>query len=120
MMRGEIVLADVDASVQSDVDRALRLLMEQLDAQPDSDAFRYWLFLSLEWIHRHRRTYDDPLEAVATIFAAFDYPAEMAPFVYWMPVEPGVELGPRAIEAKWQEYLERHRPGFAADKESNC
>jgi hypothetical protein len=66
-----------------------------------------WLFLALAWLHEHRSDYLEPLEVIEMLYADFDYPDEMAGLVRFMPAPPGAATGYRAIEQRWEDYLDR-------------
>ena len=69
-----------------------------------------WLYVVLAWILEHKDSYAKPLEAVAEVYADFQYPKRIAEFVYYMPSdEPDLgsrELNEARLYAKWQAYLD--------------
>lgn len=72
-----------------------------------ADSLRRWLFLQLSALWEVRGRLADPLGAVEEVYADFDYPEVMAPFVRYMPAAPGAATGEAAILAAWRDYLER-------------
>ncbi len=77
-----------------------------------------WTYLVLAWLYENREQEPDPLGLVEKVYADFDYPGEVAPFVRYMPAD-GPDLGSRELnEAKlverWRDYLENARARFAS------
>lgn len=69
-------------------------------------AARKWLYLQLKAAYERREDLADPLAVVAEIYAEFDYPEEIAPFVHYMPVQAGQDTGRPALMRRWREYLD--------------
>jgi len=82
-------------------------ILDRIEAkhQPDAEAAAVWRFLALACLWEKRDSFPDPLEVVEMLFADFDYPSEMEPFVRLMPAPPGAEPGSHGIENRWQSYL---------------
>lgn len=67
-----------------------------------------WLYLVLDWLFYRRQSLRDPLEIVEAVYADFDYPREIAPFVRYMPMV-GPDLGNREQnEARLYDYWQRY------------
>ena len=71
-----------------------------------------WLYLILAWLFENRTTDIDALEAVEMIYADFDYPEEVAPFIRYMPVSDGYDPNVHTsnenqsrLMGKWANYL---------------
>ena len=77
------------------------------------ESVRKWLYLQLRAAHRDRDRLGDPLGVVESVYADFDYPASVAPFVRYMPVSPGDEAGEPALMQRWAEFLEREQEALA-------
>lgn len=65
--------------------------------------------LVLAWIYENREGVADPLGIVEEIYADFDYPGEVAPFVRYMPMS-GPDLCSREkneerMYGNWKAYL---------------
>jgi len=45
-----------------------------------------WLYLTVRWIYEHRQDIFDPLERIEEIYADFDYPKSIEPFVRFLPI----------------------------------
>jgi hypothetical protein len=71
------------------------------------ESARKWLFLQLKAAYDEREWLNDPLGVVEEIYADFDYPLAVAPFVRYMPLRPGDEPGVGPLMAKWADYLDR-------------
>ena len=76
-----------------------------------------WLYLALAWLFENRQSLVDPLGMVETVYADFDYPKEIAPFVRYMPMD-GPDLGNREqnearMFERWKSYLEQAAERFA-------
>jgi hypothetical protein len=111
--RVEIELAGLEKSEAHKVGDLVRQLATGESPDSEEAIRRKWLFLVLAWLYEHKEQLDDPLGEVETIYANFDYPADIAGFVRYMPVTG--EYDPRrhtkAENEKrlfdlWKEYLE--------------
>ena len=83
---------------------------------PTSDVAAKWLFLTLAWLYEQREHVADPLGVVELIYADFDYPSEIEPFVRYMPGEgpdPGPEANEQQLLGAWAGYLETAKATFA-------
>lgn len=77
-----------------------------------------WRFLLLKWIYENRDSFAHPLGVVEELYAEFDYPQEMEPFISFLP--PGGGWDPtkhsrgenenRLLE-NWRVYLDGPKPG---------
>ncbi|MGI8820484.1 MAG: DUF2247 family protein [Chthoniobacterales bacterium] len=68
-----------------------------------------WLYLLLAWILENCALLNDPLRIVEEVYAAFDYPSEIASFVRYMPMV-GPDLGNREqnearLYDRWKSYV---------------
>lgn len=101
----------------------IRTIVESLaeTAEPDhGSAAAKWLYLLLAWVFVNRTAFDDPLGMVEQIYADFDYPEEVAPFVRYMPMV-GPDLGSTdRNEARlyqyWEQYLDSAARRFHAER----
>ncbi len=90
-----------------------RDLVEQLAAaEPErapGSVRAKWLYLVLSWVFEHRQMFREPLQTVEEVYADFDYPDEMAPFVRYMPgTAPdsgSKEANERRLYESWKSYL---------------
>jgi len=68
-----------------------------------------WLYLLLAWIYENKDGFTDPLQLVEQVYADFDYPESIEPFVRYMPSdEPSlgsVEKDTARLYEKWNSYL---------------
>lgn len=78
-----------------------------------------WLYLILLWLYECRQSVDDPLEEVEGIYADFDYPEDVAPFVRYMPPTDGYDPSSHSVAENqarlyenWKGYLERMAKKF--------
>ena len=113
---GNIVPDDEQMAV---VEALALLLSDELDKVPDlieqvvTDDRSVWVYLALAFIHEHPSEFgDNPLQAVEMLYADFEYPSEMEPFVPFMPPPEGATPGAEGLEQRWQEYLHRQREKF--------
>jgi len=82
----------------------------------DQDIRQKWIYLILAWLFENRIQFVDPLTMVEEIYALFDYPREMEPFIRYMPMQ-GTNLGNKEQnEARmfehWGNYLSRMSENF--------
>ncbi len=73
---------------------------------------RKWCFLSLQWLFEHKDQVADPLGAVDEIYADFDYPEEVAPFVSYESAYPRAAHEPTGKDlllSRWAGYLQKMR-----------
>lgn len=107
-----IELSGVDKEATFRVGELLRTLAAR-DAECDEDkSQQIWLKQVLGWLLRNKANYADPLAEVESIYADFDYPAEIEGFVRYMPVtdcyDPSAhstEENEQRLYMKWEEYL---------------
>jgi hypothetical protein len=104
-------LVELALILRDDLDRVPELIAK-IDTGDASSTQGVWLYLALDWIHGHRESYADVLQAVEMLYADFDYPLEIEGFVRFMPIKPGMDVGTAAIEERWQEYLEMKAQQF--------
>lgn len=97
-----------------------QLVLEPVDGDEKTIKAK-WLYLSLAWLFKNRMAFPDPLEMIETIYADFDYPGEVAPFVRYMPTTDGydpsihtAEENQARIYRKWQDYLAWKLPAYSA------
>ena len=69
-------------------------------------AWRLWLYLALAWLSENRDQFEDPYEAIESLYADFGYPDEIAGLVRFMPARAGEASGLGAIDRRWAAYLE--------------
>jgi hypothetical protein len=72
-----------------------------------------WLYLSLAWLFESRASSPDFLEGIEVIYSDFDYPADIAQFVNYMPATDGYDPSAHSTEenhsrllSKWRSYLD--------------
>lgn len=107
------VLHELAELQRDDVER----VPEVLDALDDPERIhdpresaRKWLYLQLKAAYCQRGQLSDPLGVVEQIYADFDYPPTVAPFVRYMPLKPGDEPGREALIQRWARFLDaEHR-----------
>jgi hypothetical protein len=88
------------------------LLSDELDRVPELmyslvvDEKSIWIYLAVAWVYEHPADFDDnPLQVVEVLYADFDYPSEMEPFVPFMPPPAGATPGIAGLEQRLREYL---------------
>jgi len=119
-----VELASLSKSDAHEAGKFLDKLALRLGDGDEASTKAKWLYLNLAWLFENRLTCDDPLEAVEMIYADFDYPEEVAPFVRYMPVADGYDPGAHSAEAnearllaKWRNYLNTKARIFAPTPE---
>lgn len=68
-----------------------------------------FIFLEFLWVFKNRDLYPDPLGIVEELYAEFDYPESVAPFVRYMPPEDGVGGGNERLYENWKKMLDCYR-----------
>jgi hypothetical protein len=99
------------------VPEVLELLDDPERVHDPRESARKWLYLQLKAAYGERERLKDPLGVVEEIYADFDYPSAVAPFVRYMPLRPGDEAGVGPLMARWADYLARE--GVALRKPSH-
>lgn len=104
------VLLDLaDASEGESIRAAVETMAALEPERASADAKRKWLYLTLSWLFDHRRELRDPLGMVEVVYAEFDYPPAVAPFVRYMPIkQPDLgsrELGEARLLENWCRFL---------------
>lgn len=106
---------EMAAQNKSSISRLVELADQAASGENiDEDKIRErLLFLILYWIYENKENIEDPLAEVESIFADFDYPAEMYPFIKYMPPSDGVdpsrfskEENEERLTRKWRAYLD--------------
>lgn len=78
-----------------------------------------WLYILLAWVFHQKQHYADPLGEVERIYANFDYPEKLEPFVRYMPAKGSYD--PKAhsrsenidrMMLSWSQYLAGERSRF--------
>lgn len=75
---------------------------------------RKWLYLQLKAAYSQRDQLLDPLGVVEQIYANFDYPAAVSPFVRSAPLRPGDKAGEAALVEKWARFLDDEHQALTA------
>ncbi|HVZ38834.1 MAG TPA: DUF2247 family protein [Candidatus Kapabacteria bacterium] len=114
----------VDVASCSPADPIIELvarLARREQPRPEGNVREKWLYIILAWLYDHRHSIADPLSMVEEVYADFDYPEEVAPFVRYMPMV-GPDLGSREANEErmvgnWKAYLDRTGERF---RNSSC
>jgi hypothetical protein len=118
-LEGESPSADeVELATRMPSDSVGELVERLADTEgpASQDSKDKWLYVVLEWVFENRQSLSDPLGIVEQLYADFDYPGEIEPFVRYMPMA-GPDLGNREQnEARlydyWNSYLDIARKRF--------
>lgn len=107
----EVELAGVSKDNVWKVSELTQALAEQ-GGNSEEASKQKWLFLCLAWAYENRESIPDPLGAVEAIYADFDYPSVIEPFVRFLPPSDGYvpaqfsqEQNHQRLMAKWSEFL---------------
>ena len=73
------------------------------------ESARKWLYLQMKAAFDMREWLNDPFGVIEEIYADFDYPPVVAPFVRYMPLRPGDVSGIGPLMDRWADYLARER-----------
>jgi hypothetical protein len=71
------------------------------------ESVRKWLYVQLKAAYEERGRLSDPLGVVEEVYADFDYPPAVAPFVRYMPLRPGDKPGTGPLIDRWRDFLFR-------------
>ena len=107
----EAELASVSKDNVWKVSELAQALAEQ-DGNSEEASKQKWLFLCIAWAYENRESLPDPLGAVETIYADFDYPSVIESFVRFLPPSDGyvpaqfsLEQNHQRLMANWSEFL---------------
>lgn len=107
----EIELANVGKDSVWKVSELAQALAEQGKNSVETSKQK-WLFLCLAWAYENREKIPDPLGAVETIYADFDYPSSIESFVRFLPPSDGYEptqfsqeQNHQHLMTQWSEFL---------------
>jgi hypothetical protein len=89
------------------VPKVLELLEDPERVYDPRESARKWLYLQLKAAYDECQRLNDPLGVVEEIYADFDYPPAVAPFVRYMPLQSGDEPGVGPLMDRWADYLAR-------------
>ena len=101
-------MSDIAALLSDEQDRVAELMSALDDPERIHDpreSSRKWRYLLLKAAFDDRERSQDPLGTVEEIYAQFDYPPSMRPFVRYMPLQSGDEAGEAALMRRWMDYL---------------
>lgn len=109
----EIELAAVDKENVWKVSEVAQALADEC-SNSEEESKQKWLFLCLAWAYENREKLADPLGAVESIYADFDYPSAIESFVRFLPPSDGYapaqysqEQNHQRLMTKWNEFLRR-------------
>lgn len=76
-----------------------------------------WLYLLLAWLFEYRESLVDPMTIVEEVYADFNYPREIAPFIRYMPMDApdlgNQEQNEARMFDRWKAYLDNAAKRFA-------
>jgi hypothetical protein len=79
-----------------------------------------WMYLSVSWVYDNPGEFDDnPWQAIEMLYADFEYPEEMEPFIPYMPAPEGAVSGVVGLEKRLREYLVQSWNRFHVTRSSN-
>jgi hypothetical protein len=113
---GDLVLQDLADLLNDETDKitdVLGALNDPERAHDPRDSARKWLYLQLKAANNERSRLADPLGAVEEIYADFEYPPAIEPFVRYMPLRPGGQSGTEALLKRWAAFLDREHRALA-------
>ncbi len=102
----EIELAGLSKANADEARELLRKLARPID--PDATK-RKWLCFVLTWILENRLAFNDPLDVVASVYADFGYPKEVAAFVKYMPATDGYDASAHTYEQNIERLYDNWR-----------
>lgn len=102
-----VTLGSLLRDEESRVPEVLESLDDPERIHDPRESARKWLYLQLKAAYDERERLSDPLGVVEEIYADFDYPSAVAPFVRYMPLRPGDEPGVGPLMSRWADYLAR-------------
>ena len=104
-------LVELASLNEGDSVRDYVLELANLDVNTTTDPESKWLYVLLSWVYENRRSFEDALQVVELIYADFNYPQSIEPFVRYMPSDnPSLGNTERDIEMlyeEWKAYLLR-------------
>jgi len=105
--KGEPVHPYVDELAESEPTQSIEAIRDK------------WLYLLLAWVFEQKDSYSDPLKIVEQIYADFDYPESIAPFVRYMPSdEPdlgSLDKNEARLFDKWKMYMHEQGKRYASE-----
>ena len=108
------------AGILPSEEEALRnLLFKVAGSAANKESQKQWLILVLSWLYENQTSMSDTLDEIVSIYADFDYPEELVPFVRYMPTTDGWDPTVHSLEenlarmiAKWSAYLLKETGGI--------
>jgi hypothetical protein len=102
----ELELASLGKSDAYRVSDLLHILANNDSHEKDYTSEKKWLFLVLAWLFKNINKVKDPLGEVEAIYADFDYPSEIEPFVRYMPSTKNMN-NENNLFVIWEKYLSK-------------
>lgn len=101
LLKGENIHPHIDKIAQS------------ITVEQEEKAKHKVIFVVLNWLYENMDKFVDLLEVLEWIYADFDYPKEIEPFVRYMPAKKKslgtVEKNVDRIYSDWKKYIEEKR-----------
>jgi hypothetical protein len=81
--------------------------------QDDDRIAAWWMRVLLRWVYHRRAVVKDPLDLVEEIWCEFGHPAELEPFIRYMPTRNPVAVKGRTVaenlavlRGEWELYMQ--------------
>ena len=111
-----VIVSLTNLNPDADPTPDVRLLTQQSSKNDPSGIEQKWLFIVLDWIFENKSDYTNPLEAVAEVYADFNYPEQMVGFIYYMPSDESLpknrELCIQRLIQKWETFVNECRKKY--------
>lgn len=118
--KAELELSFLIPSESNNVVPFFNELCPETNEDEDSIIREKWLYILLSWLWNNRESFEDPLSEVESIYADFDYPAEMDSFIKYMPPADGYNPSIHShteninrLMSNWEKYLQNSAITFS-------
>ncbi|MFM6081578.1 MAG: DUF2247 family protein, partial [Dolichospermum sp.] len=73
------------------MEEILKELSDKISSGTNSNEYKKWLYLTLDWVYTNLDSFIDPLSEIEEVYADFNYPQEMEQFIRYMPAQNGYD-----------------------------
>jgi hypothetical protein len=121
----ELRIAALERNSASEIMDLAKAAAQPVNSLAEYESQSKWLFLLLKWVFENQKLFVDALAVVADLYVQFGCPADVEPFVYylpsrdeWDPLKHSREENLNRMMLHWEQFLKNsplndRQPKFA-------